>query len=104
MTLSLCVAYTGCGCNSVPPQARRHSWGYQRRKVSNIFVYFSVLIHGQQNVLVSKTGDPLLCDFGLSMILSEMAIISGVPTGVQDGGRLVYLTISLIHLLTALYA
>lgn len=47
----------------------------------------------QQNVLVSYKGDALLCDFGLSMILSEMSFISGVPTGVGDGGRLVYLRV-----------
>lgn len=40
----------------------------------------------QQNVLISRTGDALLCDLGLSVILSDMTL-SGVPSSVEHGLR-----------------
>ncbi|TDL23732.1 kinase-like protein, partial [Rickenella mellea] len=50
------------------------------------------IVHGDikgSNIMISARGEPLLCDFGLSIILSEIPFIEDVPSGLHDAGRYV---------------
>ena len=40
----------------------------------------------QNNVLISSTGDALLCDFGLAIVLSDLAFLSGNPSDLNGVG------------------
>ncbi|KLO13306.1 kinase-like protein, partial [Schizopora paradoxa] len=74
------------------------------RQVADALAYLHsndpVIIHGDikgQNVLISDNGSAILCDFGLSMILSEIAGVSATPSGVQDGGSTRYMAPELMQ-------
>jgi len=74
------------------------------RQVTDALAYLHsndpIIIHGDvkgQNVLISQEGNAILCDFGLSMILCEIAGISALPTGVQDGGSTRYMAPELMQ-------
>lgn len=42
----------------------------------------------QLNVLISDEGNALLCDFGLSKMISDMATMSGTPTELFGAGTI----------------
>lgn len=42
----------------------------------------------QLNVLISNEGNALLCDFGLSKMISDMATMSGTPTELFGAGTI----------------
>ena len=62
--------------------------------IKGVNMYLSMLILSlrptQQNILIDENGEPLLCDFGLSIALETIdpeGVRSVLPTGIREGGR-----------------
>lgn len=49
---------------------------------------------------MSDSGQALLCDFGLSILIDDLEALSGAPTSAQVGGTLVLLSYVFVVSLT----
>lgn len=53
------------------------------------------MIRDQANILVSKRGEPMLCDFGLAVVVEDLTMMS-ISTVLQGSGNCRWMAIELL--------